>query len=131
MILLRDPVWQFIGVIVALCSLIISIIPIFKRPGGQPGERIPFIPPDSGLDCLGWPVLFAFWWVSAYALYLLVARTILLDHADEHGFLFWALLVGILFGIIILTWAKHSQRALILLIHFCGICGITALTLIG
>lgn len=134
---LRDPIWQFLGVVVSIILGVTGLLLPYVIPAGKSKEEklkltyYAIIRSDPSLGCSGLLFLFVLLIAASYFLYILLLRVYFLGLSLDQS----ALLItsfAILFCItIFLSIIRHSQLLFVLVLHFCIVTVIFVLIMIS
>src|SRR5437588_6667459 len=117
---LRDPIWQFIGVIISAVLSVSALILPYLLPGGKDKKENlskaywALIHHDNSLGCIGSLGLSVFLIVAWYLLYHLLLRMFFLDRSLDQNTLLVTTIVIIFSITIFFTIFKHNQLLLLL-----------------
>ena len=117
---LRDPIWTFVGVVIAVITLGIAImaLPIFNKEKVTKDGVVKSYEPDTPLGIGGYLLLLLLLISCSYLAYIVVLRIFIINTNINELLLYIFVLVVILFLTIGLVYVKYNKVALILLFHF-------------
>jgi hypothetical protein len=133
---LRDPIWQFLGVIIStVLSAVGLFLPYFVRNRGeqeklQSAYKALFLQ-DNSLGCAGFIGLLVLLIAVCYSLYHLLIRMFLLDRAYDQSTLVATIIIIVLFLLVFFTHFRQNQLLLLLAFHFCVVSLIFSLIVVS
>lgn len=123
---LRDPIWQFFGVIISLFFGVLGLLlPYLLRSEDEQQKLrrayLALLQQDNSLGCMGSIGLLFFLIAACYSLYHLLLRMFLLDRSIDPNALLTTTITIVVCVTLVFTVFRQNQLLLLLAFHFCVI----------
>ncbi len=133
---LRDPIWQFFGVIISLFFGVLGLLlPYLLRSEDEQQKLrrayLALVQQDNSLGCMGSIGLLFFLAAACYSLYHLLLRMFLLDRSIDPNALVATTVTIVVCVTLVFTVFRQNQLLLLLAFHFCVITVIFSLLVVS